>query len=345
MPGHLRPASAPATPHEGLTTPPDRAGRRGAPDALAEVCRRFASHPGLAAKADIGLVADVLGPTDWVGGPGDDAAVLPDGEGRVLVAGEAILPAFVAADPFGAGAAAVVANVNDIAATGGRTLAIVDTVVGPEPVARRALEGMAFAAGLYGVPIVGGHLTVSDVTPAVSAFAVGRAGSVLSAAAVAPGQRLLVAACLEGELRGDFPFYTCLRRRGALLAGDVALLADVAESGAALAAKDVSMAGLLGSLAMLLEPTGCGARVDLGAIPRPPGVGLADWTAAYLSYGFLLSVPPAHASACEAMFHARGLACAQAGTIDGSGRIVVHLDDEEAEILDLGARRITNLYS
>ncbi|MGH2721669.1 MAG: AIR synthase-related protein, partial [Actinomycetota bacterium] len=115
-------------------------------------------------------------------------------------------------------------------------------------------------------------------------------------------------------------------------------------SGAALAAKDISMAGLLGSLAMLLEPTGCGARVDLGAIPRPPGVGLADWTAAYLSYGFLLGVPPAHAPACEAMFHARGLACAQAGTIDGSGRIVVHLGDAEEEVLDLGARAVTNLH-
>ena len=299
----------------------------------------------MAAKADIALVADILGPTDWVGGPGDDAAVLPDGEGRVLVAGEAILPAFVAADPFGAGAAAVVANVNDIAATGGRTLGIVDTVVGPEPVARRALEGMAFAAGLYGVPIVGGHLTVSDAAPAVSAFAVGRARSVLSATAVAPGHCLLVAACLDGELRGDFPFFTCLRRRGTELAVDVALLAEVAESGAALAAKDVSMAGLLGSLAMLLEPTGCGARLALEAVPRPAGVGLADWTAAYLSYGFLLSAPPERAAACEAMFRARGLACAQAGTIDGTGRIVVHLDDAEAEILDLGRRGVTNLHT
>jgi uncharacterized protein len=124
---------------------------------LAEICRRFDIHPGIAAKAAIGMVTEVLGETDWLNGPGDDAAVVPEGAGQVVVAGEAILPAFAAADPFGAGAAAIVANVNDIAATGGRTMAIVDTIVGPEPLARKVLEGMAFAAGLYGVPVVGVH--------------------------------------------------------------------------------------------------------------------------------------------------------------------------------------------
>jgi uncharacterized protein len=310
---------------------------------LAEVCRRFDQNPGLAGKADLALVADVLGPTDWVGGPGDDAAVVPEGRGQVVVAGEAIWPPFVAADPFGAGAAAIVANVNDIAATGGRTLAIVDTVVGPKPVARRALEGMAFAARRYGVPIVGGHLTVTDAPPAISAFAVGRASAVLSAAAVTQGQSLLVAACLEGCLRGDFPFFTSVRERGEALAGDVALLAELAETGAAMAAKDVSMAGLLGSLAMLLEPTRCGAVVDLAAVPRPEGVGLADWTTAYLSYGFLLCAPPDRAAECERAFVARGLACATVGTIERSGRLAVRLGDHEAVVLDLAKRSVTHL--
>jgi selenophosphate synthetase-related protein len=312
------------------------------------VRRRFGEHPGLAAKAELAIVADVLGATDWIGGPGDDAAVVAgmgDGGtgGRVVVAGEAILPALAAADPFGAGVAAIVANVNDIAATGGTTLAIVDTVVGPAPVARQVLEGMAFAAGLYGVPIVGGHLTVTDVAPSVSAFAVGRADVVLSATAVREGQVLLVAACLEGELRADFPFFSSIRSRGSALAGDVAVLPELAGSGAAVASKDVSMAGLLGSLAMLLEPTRCGACVDLAAIPRPVGVAIADWTAAYLSYGFLLCAEPKRAAECEEAFHVRNLACARVGTIDGSGRLAVSLGDEEAVLLDVAGRGVTHL--
>ncbi|HEY8200895.1 MAG TPA: AIR synthase related protein [Actinomycetota bacterium] len=311
--------------------------------------RRFGEHPGLAAKAELAIVAEVLGASDWIGGPGDDAAVVLDGPGawdrggRVVVAGEAILPALVAADPFGAGIAAIVANVNDIAATGGTTLAIVDTVVGSAHVARRVLEGMAFAAGLYGVPIVGGHLTVADAAPSVSAFAVGRAAAVLSSTAVREGQALLVAACLEGELREDFPFFSSIRRRGSALAGDVAVLPELAGTGAVVASKDVSMAGLLGSLAMLLEPTGCGARVDLAAVPRPEGIGVADWTAAYLSYGFLLCAEPDRAAECEEGFHARDLACARVGTIDRSGRLTVRLGDDEALLLDVAGRGVTHL--
>ena len=52
-------------------------------------------------------------------GPGDDGAVVEILGGRsVVVCGEAIHPPFVAADPHGAGMAAVLANVNDLAAMG-----------------------------------------------------------------------------------------------------------------------------------------------------------------------------------------------------------------------------------
>ena len=74
--------------------------------------------------------------------------------GHCLVAcGEAIFPPFVATDPYGAGIAAVLTNVNDLAAMGATPLAIVDTFAGPEAVGRRALEGMRWASRLYDVPV------------------------------------------------------------------------------------------------------------------------------------------------------------------------------------------------
>src|SRR5688500_14813898 len=151
-------------------------------EALAQGLRDL---PGVRAKAHIGLVADVFGGGDWYAGPGDDGAVLPDGPGTVVVGGEAILPAFVASDPYGAGIAAVLANVNDLAAMGARPVALLDTVVGPEALVREILRGMHWAAGRYDVPIVGGHLTRTDGPPALSAFGIGRAERVLSATAAA----------------------------------------------------------------------------------------------------------------------------------------------------------------
>src|SRR5215510_9960336 len=226
----------------------------------AELAALIRSHPGLRGKAAIGLVREVLGPTDWLTGPGDDAAAVADCGGRTILAGgEALWPPFVATDPFGAGVAAVLANVNDLAAMGAHPKAILDTVIADAGVAREVLAGIAYAARLYGVRVSGGHLTVREGHPAVSAFGVGEASAVLSTQHVAPGLELLFACCLDGTMRADFPFFASLEERGDRLAGDVLTLAATAEAGDAGAAKDVSMAGLVGSLGMLLESRGAGA--------------------------------------------------------------------------------------
>ena len=115
---------------------------------------------------------------------------------------------------------------------------------------------MRYAAGLYDVPIVGGHLTHSADRLALSAFAVGRCpGPPLAATRCGRASASALLGCLEGKMRPDFPFFPSFDERGDRLAGDVRLLADLAGDGAVEAAKDVSMAGLFGSLAMLLEPT------------------------------------------------------------------------------------------
>jgi len=312
-------------------------------EALAAVARRFASHPGLRAKAALGVIPGILGDTDWLAGPGDDAAALADDGGWLLAAGEAIWPPFVATDPVGAGVASVVANVNDIAAMGGRVLALVDTIVGTAEVAADALQGMRRACDAYGVRIAGGHLSAWDGQPSISVFALGRASRLLSARNVAPGQTLLAACCLEGTARADFPYFSSLATRGAELAGDVALLPTLAEDGCCLAAKDVSMAGVLGSLAMLLEPTRAGAVVDLAQVPRPSGVALVDWLFTFPTFGFLLCTPPSEAGACQAAFTARGLACAPIGTIEGGGRLLVRLEGLEVKLLDFAVSSVTGL--
>lgn len=313
-------------------------------DELGAIVRGFREHPGFLAKRSLRLVTEVLGPTDWVRGPGDDAAVVAEGAGAsILAAGEAMWPPFVEADPFGAGVAAVVANVNDVAAMGGRSLALVNTVVGPEPLARRVLEGIRAASDSYGVPVVGGHLTIRDGPAAVSAFVVGRARRVLLSRNVGPGQALLLACCLEGHMREDFPFFSSVRERGSRLAEDIGVLPRVAQAGHCVAAKDVSMAGLLGSLAMLLEPTRSGAIVDLDRLPRPPGVSLAAWTAAFPLFAFLLCAPPSRAPECRAAFLDRGLACKVVGAIDESGHLRARLGREEALLLDLSRDGVTRL--
>ncbi|HVL85422.1 MAG TPA: AIR synthase related protein [Pseudonocardia sp.] len=300
---------------------------------LPELVASVLANPGLRAKAEIGLVGEVIGGTDWLGGPGDDGAVVRAGGVDVVACGEALFPPFVAADPHGAGFAAVLTNVNDLAAMGAEPLGIVDTVIGGVELARAALAGMREASRLYDVPIVGGHLTIHDGPPSISAFGVGHAPAPLSVTRSAPGQSLVVAAALDGVMRPDFPFFPAFGSRGERCAGDVRLLADLAAAGTCVAAKDISMAGLVGSLAMLLEHGGLGVTVDLDALPAPAGVPLTAWLNCFPSFGFLLCVPPGREDECVAAFAARELAAA----VVGERAVVLRLDEFRVTGLPTGA--------
>jgi len=323
---------------------PGDPGARSAAARLASITTAVRSSAGWRSKAHIGVVGEVFGPPDWQTGPGDDGAVVSSDDAALIVCGEAILPAFLEQDPYGAGIAAVLTNVNDVAAMGAVPLAVVDTLVGDEATCRTALEGMRYASGLYDVPVVGGHLTIHPDRLGLSAFALGRCpGPPLSATAVRPGQHLGLLGCLEGAMRTDFPFFPSFDERGDRLAGDVRLLATLAERGACVAAKDVSMAGLVGSLAMLLEPTGCGVTVDLADVPVPAGVELAAWLVCFPCLVFLVCAPPEQEPTIRATVADRGLTYASLGTIDGSGVLTLRDGAATADVIDLRTEGITRL--
>jgi uncharacterized protein len=237
----------------------------------------------------------------------------------------------------------VTTNLNDLAAMGAWPLALVDTVTGQRAVIQQVLEGMRWAAGLYQVPVVGGHLTVTDGHPALSAFGLGRADRPLSAQSAEEGQSLVVGCCIEGRMRADFPFFPSFDERGERLAGDVRLLAEGASRGWVTAAKDVSMAGLVGSLAMLLECNRLGVTLDLDAVPVPPGVSLEQWITCFPCFAFLLCVPAGLEAECLRAFADRGLAAAVAGTLDGTGRLRLCSAGRVATAFDLAAESVTNL--
>ncbi len=115
---------------------------------------------------------------------GDDGAAIAHGDEYLIVCGEAIHPAFVRENPHAAGAAAVITNVSDVRAMGGRPVGLVDMLVSPDRAhAEAVLDGIAWAAGLLGVDVVGGHLTLGH-EPALSASCTGR-----RPAAAARGER------------------------------------------------------------------------------------------------------------------------------------------------------------
>jgi hypothetical protein len=306
---------------------------------LARFAEIIRTAPGLLSKRELALIAHVLPRID-----GDDASVLQLGDGRVVVAGEAIVPWLVESDPFAAGAAAVVTNVSDIRAMGGRPRALVDTLVSPDRGhAERVLEGLAWASELLGVEVVGGHLTLGG-PPALSAFCTGVVTTPLRASGARPGDTLVAAFCLEGRYDGTAPFFSSLRERSAeQLRDDGEALVEAAERSLAHAARDVSMPGVGGSLLQLLELAGCGATLEVERLPRPQGVPLERWLVTFPSFGFVLATSPQHADATCQLFRTRGLAADTVGQVDDTRVLRITAGREAATVWDLAREPLTGL--
>lgn len=299
---------------------------------------------GVEAKRDIQSAARRLGPARGEPlAPGDDCAVIPDGAGHLLLAAEGMLPRFVQSDPYFAGYSAIMVNIADVAAMGGRPVAVVDVLWGTSGAALEPIwDGLMAASRAYGVPIVGGHLSARSPYQAVAVAILGRASRLLRSAAARPGDALLLAVDLRGRMHPEYAFWDASTGADpARLRADLEILPALAESGHCDAAKDVSMGGVVGTALMLLEAAGAGAALDLDAIPRPDGVPLERWLLAFPSFGFLLSTRPEQERAVIAAFEARDLACARIGTLNTSRRLTLRAGGEETMLWDLHAEPLT----
>ncbi len=94
---------------------------------LEQLAAALRAGPAMQAKRELALLRRLRTPPD-----GDDAAAIPHGDEYLIVCGEAILPAFVRSDPHAAGAAAVITNVSDVRAMGGRPVGLIDMLVSPD---------------------------------------------------------------------------------------------------------------------------------------------------------------------------------------------------------------------
>ena len=103
------------------------------------------------------------------------------------------------------------------------------------------------------------------------------------------------------------------------------------------------MAGILGSLGMLLECNGVGVTVDLEALPRPADVGMVEWLGCFPCLAFLLCAPPDREKDCIAAFHERGLVAEVIGTLDDSGLLRIAAGGATATVLDVRNEPVTGL--
>lgn len=315
-------------------------------DDLPALISRLHAFSGLTHKCDIQRVARQLREA-WPSpcANGDDCALIPDGNGFKLLAMEGFINRFVAEEPWFAGWCGVMVNLSDIAAMGGRPLAIVNALWDDAmPHAERILQGMAAASHAYQVPIVGGHTNLRSDQPQLAVAVLGETQHPLSSFSVRPGQALMVAINLRGRWHPPgYNWDAATEADPAALRRALALLPTLAAAGLINAAKDISQAGLAGTLVMLLESGGVGAEINLADIPLPPQVELEQWLCAFPSFGFLLAVDPGKCDAVQQHFADCHIACATVGHFTADKQLMMQHQQQRACYWDLNHQPLTGM--
>ncbi|PPK76010.1 hypothetical protein B0F87_104100 [Methylobacter tundripaludum] len=313
---------------------------------LTQLTQSIKQSIGLMHKRDIAVVADMLKRIPFHENAiplGDDCAAIPDQDGFLLLATEGFLNEFVDSQPWFAGYCGVMVNVSDIYAMGGRPIAVVDAIWSDgEQKARPVLEGMAAASEIYRVPIVGGHSNLRNDRSQLSVAILGRANRLLSSFEAKAGQKLLAAVDLRGHFREPYAWWDASTGSPPeRLRDDLEILPQLAETGLCAAAKDISMAGMIGTVLMMLECSGLGGTIDVASIPCPSDIPLERWLCCFPSYGFVLSAEVEHTEAIIEHFSRRGITCAVIGETDASGRLRLADADSEELLWDLHAEPLT----
>jgi selenophosphate synthetase-related protein len=206
-----------------------------------------------------------------------------------------------------------------------------DALAAPDAAhATRVMSGVRDGAEAFGLPVLGGH-TQLGVPAALSVTALGRAARPVPGGGGRPGDDVVLTADLAGGWRPGYEGRQWDSTSGRR-AHEIGATLDAVARGRPRAAKDVSMAGVAGTLGMLAEAGGCGAELDLARVPRPRAARLADWLTCFPGFALLSADSPGRALPAGP---ASGACCGR--LVAGSGVRLVWPDGEAIQVLEGGA--------
>ncbi|SEH47144.1 putative N-acetyltransferase, MSMEG_0567 N-terminal domain family [Mycolicibacterium rutilum] len=231
--------------------------------------------------APLRSVPGALGPAGFVG---DDGVPLPGSD--IVAACDAIIPSMVERDPEWAGWCSVLVNVNDLSAMGAAPIGLLDAVGAPtRSLLTRIMRGVARGSQAWRVPVLGGH-TQLGVPAALSVTALGRTANPVPAGGGRVGDDVRLTTDVTGRWRAGYPdrqWDSTSTRSSDELVRMAGLVASMQPS----AAKDVSMAGVVGTAGMLAEAGATGVELDVAAIPKPAAADMGAWLTCFPGFGML----------------------------------------------------------
>lgn len=318
-------------------------------DAIVESVR---TYTGLTRKLPIKQVVEQLTATHQYGDAlpnfGDDAAVIPYQDEFLLFATDGMMTGLIINEPYAAGKASVMVTVNDIYSMGGRPMGMVNVLASGDHKQRKLIvDGIEKGCRKLQVPMLGGHLHPDPEiqTPSLSVAILGRAKKTLRSHQAKDGDDLILATDLSGR-PGCSSVVSWDANSGKTpeeLLYRLETLPMIAENSWSCAAKDISNAGILGTVSIFLENSGKGGTIQLDAIPKPDSIPLIDWLHCFQSFGFILAVNPEHSAKVLDLFSRRQIDAGIIGRVNTDSRVILKQSTDQRVLFDFNTDEITGI--
>lgn len=319
---------------------------------LEEIIESVRNYVGLLRKQPIKAVVETLSATCKYGNAlpnfGDDAAVIPFKDEYLLFATDGMMTGLIINEPYAAGKASVMVTVNDIYSMGGRPIGMVNVLAsGDEKERALIVEGIKKGCEKLEVPMLGGHLHPDPEikTPSLSVAILGAAKKPLRGHLARENDDLILAVDLNGSpgCRSVVSWDANSGKTSKELIHRLDLLPLIAEQDLSMAAKDISNAGILGTVSIFLENSGKGGCIDLNAIPKPDSISFKDWLYCFQSFGFILAVNPKNSSNVLKLFSDRDIDADIIGQVNTTDQVILKNNQASQILFDFKIDEITGI--
>lgn len=319
------------------------------------IAQAVREYDGVRRKSDIGAMVRGLrlDSPDVIASFGEDAAVIKHHNDALLLAADGIWSRLMDADPYWAGYCAVLVNIHDIAAMGGRPLAMVDIFsISSNNVKDSVIAGMRDASNQFGVPIVGGHLHPDTPYSVIDIAILGVAplDGIIYSSTAQSGDLVVVAIDLEGRVHPScsLNWDSASLRSADIVRAQIHVLEELGTKHLVTAGKDISNPGIIGTLGMLLEVSGKGATIEIESIPIPDmdlhHLTMEQWVRMYPGMGFILTLNKNNFKEVSSLFTATGMTVKVIGVVNDSRDLRITYQGDECSVFDFsGPDGITNL--
>ena len=271
----------------------------------------------------------------------DSAAIGTSSDEIVLLTTDAIVEDLCLNHPRAAGFNVVLANVMDIYAAGGTPTSFAVAVsYSDSQIGEAMMEGLIDGSHTFQIPIVRGHTNPRSSSTYIVGSATGTVDKshLLTAGGAKSGDVLVLIFDPEGQRGSSYTlgWDSVTGRASEHVVGRLSVMNELAEQYLVHAAKDVSVAGMVGTASMMLEYSGKGGLLDIDLIDstRPPSVEIEDWLRMFVSLGFLVSVSPNALVQLGKVVEKHDLRATRIGEVDDSLKVRLRLGEESRVLFD-----------